>query len=88
MERQLADCMGQSRTYVATFFSHFGAMMYCRALASRGIDATPMAVPRKVSAACGTCVRYAHDVAVDMEDCELDCVYEESEGGYVCVLRK
>ena len=67
--------------YLATFFSHFGAMSYYKALTKQGIAARPMPVPRKVSASCGTCVCYEHSAAVELEDCELDSIYLEIDGG-------
>ena len=74
--------------YLATFFSHFGAMSYCKTLRNQGIAAKPMPVPRKVSASCGTCVSYEHVAVIDMDDCELDCVYIEVDGVLDCVIRK
>ena len=76
------------KIYIATFFSHFGAMLYCKALQKQGIPAKLMPVPRKASASCGTCVRYEHVSAIDFEDCELDCVYEVADDVLNCVLRK
>ena len=45
-------------TYIATFFSHFGAIRFHKGLQDRGIAAKMMPVPRKVSSSCGTCVRF------------------------------
>lgn len=45
-------------TYIATFYSHFGAIRFHRQLKAQGIDGTLMPVPRKVSSSCGTCVRF------------------------------
>ena len=67
--------------YIATFYSHFGAMTYAKALKKQGIAAKPMPVPRKISSSCGTCVSYEHDAAAYVEDCELDCVYMETARG-------
>jgi len=74
--------------YIATFSSHFGAMMYFKALKKQGLPAKLMPVPRKVSSSCGTCVRYEHVAVVDLDDCELDGVYLESNSNFICVLRK
>ena len=74
-------------TYIATFFSHFGAMMYFKALKEQGITARLMPVPRKVSSSCGTCVRYEHMEVIDLDDCELDSVYIESGSNFDCVLK-
>ena len=45
-------------TYIATFFSHFGAVRFGRQLREAGIDCALMPVPRQVSSSCGTCVRF------------------------------
>jgi len=63
--------------YIATFFSHFGAMKYCKALTSQGIAAKPMPVPRKFSASCGTCVRYENNTPIELDGCELDSIYKD-----------
>ena len=40
-------------TYVATFFSHFGAIRYQKLCREQGIAARTMPVPRSLSAGCG-----------------------------------
>ena len=45
-------------TYIATFFTHFGAVKFARDLRSQGKNATLMPVPRDLSSSCGTCVRF------------------------------
>jgi len=74
--------------YIATFFSHFGAMTYFKELEKLGIPAKLMPVPRKVSSSCGTCVRYEHVPPVDLDDCELDSIYIETGNGFDCVLKR
>ena len=44
-------------TFIATFFSHFGATRYERLCRAAGIAARTMPVPRSLSSSCGTCVR-------------------------------
>ena len=47
-------------TYIATFFSHFGAVRFRKELDMAGIDGltcTLMPVPRFLSSSCGTCVK-------------------------------
>ena len=59
--------------YIATFFSHFGAM-HCKKLCDQaGLPAKLMPVPRKLSSSCGTCVR------VEAQDAEQIPRTEESE---------
>ena len=59
--------------YIATFFSHYGAM-HCKKLCDRAsLPARLMPVPRKLSSSCGTCVR------VEAADAERIPRTEESE---------
>ena len=44
-------------TYIATFFSHFGAIRYKKLCEQAGYAAKTMPVPRTLSSSCGTCVR-------------------------------
>ena len=74
--------------YIATFHSHFGALLYCKALKKQGIPTKLMPVPRRVSSSCGTCVCYEHVLAIDLGDCELEYVYLEADDMLECVLKK
>ena len=74
--------------YIATFHSHFGALLYFKALKKQEISAKLMPTPRKASSSCGTSVSYEYGSAIDLEGCELDSVYVENDGGLVCVLKK
>jgi len=47
--------------YIATFYSHIGAIRFERSLKEAGMTARLMPVPRKVSSSCGTCVRFESD---------------------------
>jgi len=75
-------------SYIATFFSHFGAMTYCKKIKEQGINAKLMPVPRTVSSSCGTCVFYEYTNAVDIEDCELECIYLKSGDSLELLLKK
>ena len=48
-------------TYIATFYSHFGALHFRKICQEAGIPAEMMPVPRTLSSSCGTCVRYESD---------------------------
>ena len=62
--------------YLATFHTHLSAMLTCRALTARGVDARMAPVPRRVSSSCGTGVFYrAQDPCEDCLDEDTDCVY-------------
>ena len=43
---------------IATFHTHFGALSFHRRLAALGDAPVMMPVPRRLSASCGTCVRF------------------------------
>ncbi|MEG1524139.1 MAG: DUF3343 domain-containing protein [Clostridia bacterium] len=60
--------------YIATFHTHLSAMRTQRALAADGVVARLAPVPRKLSASCGTCVRYSAD---DPHCSCLDADYEK-----------
>lgn len=44
------------RQYIATFFSHFGAVRFQHLCVERGWQAQLRPVPRSLSSSCGTCV--------------------------------
>ena len=44
--------------YIATFFSHFGAIRFEKNCRKKDIPAILMPVPRALSSSCGTCVSY------------------------------
>ena len=46
------------KQYVATFFSHFGAVRFQRLCSERGYEAQLAPVPRRLSSSCGTCVLF------------------------------
>ena len=65
------------RQYIATFHTHLAALMTCRNLNGKGAKAAMMPVPRKLSASCGTCVRYQAETAIlDAMDPDVENVYE------------
>lgn len=47
--------------YIATFFSHFGAIRFQKQCASLGWQAAVRPVPRNLSSSCGTCVFFSTD---------------------------
>lgn len=44
--------------YIATFYSHFGAIRFKKACGNAGLSAVVMPVPRNLSSSCGTCVKF------------------------------
>ena len=49
------------KKYIATFFSHFGAIRFERGLREYGIKGIVKPVPRSLSSSCGTCVEFEID---------------------------
>ena len=45
-------------TYIATFYSHYGAIQFRRNCEGMNLKAEVMPVPRDLSSSCGTCVRF------------------------------
>ena len=70
--------------YIATFFSHFGAIRYKKTCESKGLKARVMPVPRSLSSSCGTCVEYSGDEhAIDANHLdELEQVVRVTDNGY------
>ena len=48
-------------SYIATFYSHFGAIRFKKLCQQRGIPVKVMPVPRALSSSCGTCAEYEGD---------------------------
>ena len=51
--------------YIATFFSHFGAVRFQHLCAERGWQAQVRPVPRSLSSSCGTCVFFKTEALED-----------------------
>ena len=45
-------------TYIATFYSHYGAIQFRRNCEGMNLKAEVMPVPRDLSSSCGTCVKF------------------------------
>ena len=72
---------------IATFFTHLGALRYERKLKKLGDDTACMSpVPRKLSASCGTCVRFHIDFQEEWADEDLEAVYQVDGSKYICLF--
>ena len=72
--------------YIATFFSHFGAIRFKKLCKTAGWTAQVMPVPRDLSSSCGTCVRYTGTALCPdarMPE-EVEQIVEITENGYRC----
>ena len=72
-------------TYIATFYSHFGAIRFKKLCAARGWNARVMPVPRDLSSSCGTCVRYEGTTICPSDEMpeEVEQIVEVTDSGYV-----
>jgi len=70
--------------YIATFYSHFGAVRFKKECKKENISAEAMPVPRNLSSSCGTCVRFETDKAIDTFTWsqEVEQVVEIMESSY------
>lgn len=75
--------------YIATFFTHYGAMTFQRRLKSQGKAAQMSPVPRALSASCGVCVRFdGQGLAETAEAPDLEGVYRETGDGYAPIEKE
>ena len=69
------------KQYIATFFSHFGALRFQKLCSQLSWPARLAPVPRSLSSSCGTCVRYEGDCP-DAPPEEVEQIVEVTPGGY------
>ena len=76
------------KQFIATFYSHFGAVRFKRERTAEGIQAKMMPVPRTLSASCGTCVFFeAEYPPAEDPDGEVEQIVEVYEDRYLTVYR-
>jgi len=73
--------------YIATFYSHFGAVRYDIACRQAGITSRTMPVPRELSSSCGTCVRCEDRWLTPQKDTadEVEKIVSHENGMYTTV---
>lgn len=72
--------------YIATFYTHFGAVSFSRMLQRHDQSGTMMPVPRSLSASCGVCVKFPSLDGLSLEDCDdLTSVYLQEGDGFTQV---
>ena len=69
--------------YIATFFTHFGAVRFSRMLKEQGIDCKVMPVPRKVSSSCGSCVRFTAENESAFHTEDVEGMYIAQDDSYI-----
>lgn len=76
------------RQYIATFFSHFGAVRFQHLCVERGWQAQLRPMPRSLSSSCGTCVVFqaaALEDAESLQTPELEQLVLQCGDGYEVV---
>ena len=67
--------------YLATFYTHMGAINYNRYLKKAGVSAETMPVPRKYSSNCGIAVKFCTDQDIrQMISEDMERVYLLADG--------
>lgn len=74
--------------YIATFFSHFGAVRFAQLCKARGWQAQLRPVPRSLSSSCGTCVFFSAAMLeniAELKTPELEQLAECVGDGYAVI---
>lgn len=71
--------------YIATFYSHYGAIQYRKNCEKMDLEAVIMPVPRDLSSSCGTCVRFEAERELPDRNEEVEQIVRIEESGYVCI---
>lgn len=75
--------------YIATFFTHYGAICFGRKLEKEGHKTKMMPVPRKLSSSCGTCVRFEGELTFEVQnDEDIEGLYRIDGDEYEVLLER
>jgi len=68
--------------YLATFYTHYGAMRYHKHCVKESIPSKMAPVPRNLSSSCGVCVRFeaAHAPKIEAHE-DMECCYAVASDG-------
>lgn len=72
-------------TYIATFYSHYGAIQFRKNCEKMKLTAVVMPVPRDLSSSCGTCVRFETECNFPEKNEEVEQIVRIEDSGYVCI---
>lgn len=77
--------------YIATFYSHYGAVCFKKNCEKQGIGTKIMPVPRNLSSSCGTCVRFwmeqeLPEVSLELNE-ELEQIVQVDGDSYLELYR-
>lgn len=71
--------------YLATFYTHYGAMRFHKHCQTDGAPSKMAPVPRELSSSCGVCVRFEASRAPEAEEHEdmERCYAVDGDGAYI-----
>ena len=69
--------------YIATFYSHYGAIQYRKNCEKMDLEAVVMPVPRDLSSSCGACVRFEAEGEFPERNEEVEQIVRIEDSGYV-----
>lgn len=69
--------------YIATFYSHYGAIQYRKNCEKMDLEAVVMPVPRDLSSSCGTCVCFEAEGEFPERNEEVEQIVRIEDSGYV-----
>ena len=77
--------------YIATFYSHYGAVCFKKNCEKLGIGTKIMPIPRNLSSSCGTCVRFwmekeFEEVSLELNE-EIEQIVQVCGEGYREIYR-
>lgn len=73
------------KEYIATFYSHYGAIQFHRTCRTMGLEAVIMPVPRNLSSSCGTCVKFWAEDTVPGYTEETEQLVITEKNKYICI---
>lgn len=75
--------------YIATFYSHFGAIRFKKGCEKKGLKTVIAPVPRTLSSSCGTCVRFqaGSEEAFPERNEELEQIVKVCEQEFISVYQ-
>ena len=76
--------------YIATFFSHFGALRFKKDCEMENLKVEIMPVPRDLSSSCGTCVKFEKENLTKKDikhSDEIEQIVQITKEGYKSIYK-
>ncbi|MDQ0150182.1 DUF3343 domain-containing protein [Eubacterium multiforme] len=78
------------KIYIATFFSHFGALRFKKDCEMENLKVEIMPVPRDLSSSCGTCVKFEKENLAKKDikhSDEIEQIVQVTKEGYKSIYK-